>query len=220
MLTAWLPAEEGGSAVADVLFGNVNPGGKLPISFPRSVGQIPVYYAHKPSGGRSHWTGNYVDSSAAPLYPFGHGLSYTTFAYDHLKIDKPTIPQDGKVKIEFDLQNTGNRDGDEVVQLYIRYKPVNCTITRPVKELKGFTRVHVRSGESNHLTFTLYAHQLAFYQENMSYVVSPGTVAVMIGSSSEDLRLSGTFTISGTSAQVVTKKVFFSDVTCEEKKKE
>jgi beta-glucosidase len=216
IIAAWLPGEEGGNAVADVLFGKVNPGGKLPISFPRSVGQIPVYYAHRPSGGRSHWTGNYVDISASPLYPFGHGLSYTTFSYENLNVDNPTIHQDGNVNIELDVQNTGDREGDEVVQFYIHYKPSNCSITRPVKELKGFKRIRFNAGEKKHLTFTLYAHQLAFYQEDMSYAVNPGEVEVMIGSSSEDIRLTGAFTISGESAQVVEKKIFFSDVTISE----
>lgn len=216
IIAAWLPGEEGGNAVADVLFGKVNPGGKLPISFPRSVGQIPVYYAHRPSGGRSHWTGNYVDISASPLYAFGHGLSYTTFSYENLKVDNPTIPQDGNVNIELDVQNTGEREGDEVVQLYIHYRLSNCSITRPVKELKGFKRIQLNAEEKKHLTFTLYAHQLAFYQEDMSFAVSPGEVEVMIGSSSEDIRLTGSFTISGQSAQIVEKKIFFSDVTVSE----
>jgi len=213
ILVAWLPGEEGGNAVADVLFGRINPGGKLPISFPRSVGQIPVYYAHKPSGGRSHWTGNYVDLSTSPLYPFGYGLSYTTFSYENLKIDTPTIPQDGSVTIELDVQNTGSREGDEVVQLYIHYKPSNCNITHPVKALKGFKRVHLNAGERKHLAFTLYVHQLAFYQEDMSYAVCPGEVEVMIGSSSEDIRLIGAFTISGESPHITDKKIFFSDIT-------
>ena len=213
ILTAWLPAEEGGSAVADVLFGNVNPSGKLPISFPRSAGQIPVYYAHKPSGGRSHWTGDYVDSSAAPLYPFGHGLSYTTFQYDHLKIAPAAIPQGGRVVIECDVQNTGKREGAEVAQLYLHVKPANAIVTRPVKELKGFQRVRLQPGESKHLTFTIQAAQLAFYQEDLSYAVSPGEVEVLIGASAEDFRLKGAFTISGAAPQLVTKKVFFSAVT-------
>jgi beta-glucosidase len=212
ILAAWLPGEEGGDAVADVLFGKVNPSGKLPISFPRATGQIPVYYAHKPSGGRSHWTGNYVDVSAAPLYPFGHGLSYTTFTYRNLKLSQPTIAQDGQVVIECDLQNTGNREGDEIVQLYIRNKPAGTNITRPVKELKGFARVRLSPGQTKHLAFTLYAAQLAFYQEDMRYAVSPGKVEVMVGASAEDIRLKGMFTISGTTPQVVREKIFFSQV--------
>jgi beta-glucosidase len=143
-------------------------------------------------------------------------LSYTTFSYENLKVDNPTIPQDGNVNIELDVQNTGDREGDEVVQLYIHYKPSNCSITRPVKELKGFKRIQLNAGEKKHLTFTLYVHQLAFYQEDMRYAVSPGDVEVMIGSSSEDIRLNGTFTISGDSTQVVEKKIFFSEVTVSE----
>ncbi len=121
MLAAWLPGEEGGNAVADALFGKVNPGGKLPISFPQAVGQIPVFYGHKPSGGRSHWLGNYVEMSPKPLYPFGHGLSYTTFRYENVHIDQTTISQDGSVQIEMDLCNSGACAGDEVVQLYVHY---------------------------------------------------------------------------------------------------
>lgn len=140
-------------------------------------------------------------------------MSYTTFSYENLKIEKPTITQDGSVNIELDVQNTGDRDGDEVAQLYIHYKPANCSITRPVKELKGFKRLHLNAGEKKHLTFTLYAHQLTFYQEDMRYAVNPGDVEVMIGSSSEDIRLTETFTISGDSTQIVSKKIFFSDIT-------
>ncbi|GAK55512.1 glycoside hydrolase family 3 domain protein [Candidatus Vecturithrix granuli] len=211
MLSAWLPGEEGGNAVADVLFDKVNPGGKLPISFPQAVGQIPVFYGHKPSGGRSHWLGNYVEMSPKPLYPFGHGLSYTTFTYENLCIDQTTIPQDGSVQIEMDLRNSGACAGDEVVQLYVHFIPEQCIITRPLKELKGFTRVHLQAGATAHVTFTLHAEQLAFYQEDLQYALNPGKVEVMIGSSAEDLRLRGEFVISGESAQPVSKKVFFSE---------
>lgn len=212
ILVAWLPGEEGGNAVADALFGKINPGGKLPISFPRSVGQTPVYYGRKPSGGRSHWTGDYVDSSASALYPFGHGLSYTTFSYENLQCDSSEISQDGSVQISLDLCNTGDCAGDEVVQLYVHYIPENCSITRPVKELKGFQRVSLKAGEKKRLTFTLYAQQLAFYQEDMSYAICPGEVEIMLGSSSEDIRLSGTFKINGDSPLLPEKKTFFSDV--------
>ncbi|MDY0094724.1 MAG: glycoside hydrolase family 3 N-terminal domain-containing protein [Candidatus Vecturithrix sp.] len=212
MLAAWLPGEEGGHAVADALFGKVNPGGKLPISFPQAVGQIPVFYGHKPSGGRSHWLGNYVEMSPKPLYPFGHGLSYTTFRYENVRIDQTTISQDGSVQIEMDLCNSGACAGDEVVQLYIHYIPEQSILTRPVKELKGFARVHLQAGAAAHLTFTLYAQQLAFYQEDLQFVLNPGKVEVLIGSSAEDIRLTGEFVISGKSPQLVEKKVFFSDV--------
>lgn len=213
MLSAWLPGEEGGNAVADVLFGQVNPGGKLPMSFPQAVGQIPVFYGHKPSGGRSHWLGNYVEMSPKPLYPFGHGLSYTTFVYDRLRLDQTEIAQDGSVKIEMDLHNSGRFAGDEVVQLYVHYIPEQCVVTRPLKELKGFVRVHLQAGATAHLTFTLHAQQLAFYQEDMHYALNPGKVEIMLGASAEDIRLRGEFRISGQAAWPVDKKVFFSDVT-------
>ena len=212
ILTAWLPGEEGGNAIADILFGKNNPSGKLPISFPRSVGQIPVYYGHKPSGGKSHWLGDYVNESTAPIYPFGYGLSYTKFKYKNLKIDKTSIPQNGRVKIELDVQNIGNKDGNEIVQLYIHYDPLNCIITRPIKELKGFKRISLDSGQTRHLIFTLYAHQLAFYQEDMSFVIYPGNVDIMIGASSQDICLTEKFKINGELPQVVHKKIFFSDV--------
>jgi beta-glucosidase len=216
MLAAWLPGEEGGSAVADALFGKVNPGGKLPISFPRSVGQIPVFYGHRPSGGRSHWSGDYVNVSASPLYAFGHGLSYTTFTYDKLTIDSSIIPQDGTVTIACDVRNTGGLTGDEVVQLYLHYIPESSIMTRPIQELKGFVRMHLDAGEQRHVAFTLHAHQLAFYDEEMRYTINPGTVEVMVGSSSKDIRLSDSFAISGDSPQLVEKKVFFTEVTVSE----
>ena len=119
ILEVWLPGEEGGNAVADVLFGDASPGGKLPISFPRAIGQLPVYYNHKPSGGRSHWKGDYVEMSTKPLFPFGYGLSYTSFAYANLHIDRPAAAANEQVAISIAITNTGSRAGDEVVQLYI-----------------------------------------------------------------------------------------------------
>ena len=118
LLEVWLPGEEDGQAVADVLFGDVNPGGKLPISFPRAVRQLPVYYNHKPSGGRSHWKGNYVELSTTPLFPFGYGLSYTSFAYANLRLDRRQVVPTGQVAISIAISNIGGRAGDEVVQLY------------------------------------------------------------------------------------------------------
>ncbi len=215
IMSAWLPGEEGGDVIADAIFGHINPGGKLPMSFPHSVGQIPVYYSHKPSGGRSQWSGHYVEMSADPLYPFGHGLSYTTFRYSNLQLDTAEIAPHESLRIALDIENTGERGGDEVVQLYIRNKPDQCSITRPVKELKGFTRLHLDTGEQKRVTFTLYAPQLAFHHEDMRYAVSPGEIDVMLGSSSQDIRLTGTFRIRGEAALDVHKKVFFSDVTVE-----
>jgi beta-glucosidase len=119
ILEAWFPSEEGGNAIADVLFGDVNPGGKLPITFPCTVGQVPIFYGHRPSGGRSHWKGDYVETSSKPLYPFGHGLSYTHFELSNLRIDIATAPIGGEVSVHIDVTNVGERSGDEVVQLYI-----------------------------------------------------------------------------------------------------
>ncbi|MCB0180652.1 MAG: glycoside hydrolase family 3 C-terminal domain-containing protein, partial [Anaerolineae bacterium] len=136
IVEAWLPGEEGAEAVADVLFGQVNPGGKLPITVPREVGQIPIYYNHKPSGGRSHWKETYVDLSNKPLWPFGYGLSYTTFLYDNLCLSQPQAAAGESVQVRVEVTNTGDRPGDEVVQLYTRMAFVS--VTRPMKELKGF----------------------------------------------------------------------------------
>lgn len=193
ILEAWLPAEEGGNAIADILFGDVNPSGRLPVSMPRSEGQIPVYYSHKPSGGRSQPSGHYRELSARPLYPFGHGLSYTSFAYDDLSIEPAVIPLDGTVTVTCRVSNTGDRAGDEVVQLYVH--DVLASVTRPVKELRGFRRVHLEPGETKSVRFQIAADQMAFYNRAMQRVVEPGVIEVMVGASSEDIRLHGQFEI-------------------------
>ncbi|MBM7581670.1 beta-glucosidase [Caldicoprobacter guelmensis] len=195
IVEAWLPGEEGGRAVADVLFGDYNPGGKLPISFPRTVGQVPVYYGHKPSGGRSHWLGDYVDCSTKPLYPFGYGLSYTTFEYSNLRISPENVDVKGEVRIQIDVTNTGKIKGDEVVQLYVHVPAQN--VTRPVKELKGFKRIHLEPGQTKTVIFDMPVSLLGFYDENMDFVVEPGKVDVFIGSSSEDIRAKGQFELVG-----------------------
>jgi beta-glucosidase len=200
VVEAWLPGEEGGNAVAGVLFGDVNPGGKLPISLPRSAGQVPVFYNHKPSGGRTQWKGDYVDMSARPLFPFGHGLSFTTFAYDALEIVPARIEPTGSVRIRFEVTNAGGRAGDEVAQLYVR--DTVASVTRPVKELKGFKRLSLEPGETKRITFDLAASRLAFLDCDMRFVVEPGTIEVMVGSSSEDIRLRGGFEIAGTTTEI------------------
>lgn len=210
IIEAWLPGEEGAEAIAEVLFGEVNPGGKLPISFPRAVGQVPIYYNHKPSGGRSHWKGEYVDLSNTPLYPFGFGLSYTTFEFGDLRLDKAAIPIGGSVQVSLTLTNSGDRPGDEVVQLYVR--DTVASVTRPVKELKGFQRVTLQPGESKTVTFSLHTHQLGFYNRAMDFVVEPGRIEVFVGNSSQHLPLTGAFEITGRPV-VITNKIFFSEVT-------
>ena len=195
VIEAWLPGEEGGRAVADVLFGDYNPGGKLPISLPATVGQVPVYYNHKPSGGRSNWKGDYVGVSSRPLFPFGHGLSFTRFEYANLRIDPQHAAPTDSVRIQVDVTNVGDRGGDDVVQLYVR--DVVASVTRPVKELRGFERIALASGERQRVGFDLAVSQVAFYDRQMRHKVEPGPIEVMIGSSSEDIRLTGQFEIVG-----------------------
>jgi beta-glucosidase len=207
VLEAWLPGEEGGPAVADVLFGTVNPGGKLPITVPRSSGQVPIYYRHKPSAGKSYNFNDYVEESAKPLFPFGHGLSYTRFEYSALEVSPERVPPDGEVKIKATVTNTGARAGDEVVQLYLH--DVVSSVTRPVQELKGFKRVSLRPNESATVTFTVPVALMAFYDRSMHFVVDPGQIDVQIGSSSADIRLTGQFHIVGAVTRVP-YKVFFS----------
>lgn len=200
ILEAWLPGEEGAAAVADVLFGDYNPGGRLPMSVPRSVGQVPVYYNHKASGGRSHWKGDYVEMSTKPLYPFGYGLSFTAFSYANLVISGDPAPVSGQVTIQVDVTNTGAVAGDEVVQLYIHDGV--ASVTRPVKELKGFRRVTLGSGETKTVTFVLPISSLGFHDVSLNYIVEPGTFDVMVGSSSDDIRLTGAFEVTGETSVV------------------
>jgi beta-glucosidase len=210
IIEAWLPGEEGSRAVADILFGDFNPGGKLPMSFPRSVGQVPVYYNHKPSGGRSNRKGDYVEISSKPLFYFGYGLSYTSFEYNDLIINPKRVPVDGQVEISVDIKNTGHRKGDEVVQLYIN--DMQSEVTRPVKELKGFKRIVLEPGQEKMLTFILPMDLLGFYSKDMKYIVEPGTIKVMVGSSSDDIRLMGEFEITGKIKELKDKKKYFSTV--------
>jgi beta-glucosidase len=193
IIEAWLPGEEGGNAVADVLFGDYNPGGKLPISFPRKVGQIPVYYAHKPSGARSQLWGDYVDSSTSPAFDFGHGLSYTSFKLSNLKIQPKQVKRNGKISVKVDIENTGKRSGEEVVQLYIN--DVVASITRPVKELKGFKRIALEPAETKTVEFALPVETLGFYDKDLKFTVEPGMFKVMIGCSSRDIILEGQFEV-------------------------
>ena len=189
VLEAWYPGEEGGNAVADALFGDYNPGGKLPITFPQFVGQVPLYYNHKPTGRGD----DYTDMSGKPLFPFGYGLSYTTFTYGNLQITPKEIGPDGKVRVSVDVQNSGDRKGDEVVQLYLR-DPV-ASVTRPVKELKGFKRITLEPNEKKSVSFELTTNELQFLDAKMKYVVEPGTIEVMVGSSSEDIRAKASFEV-------------------------
>ena len=193
VVEVWLPGEEGGNATADVLFGDYNPGGRLPMSFPEKEGQIPVYYAHKPSGGRSSQWEDYVDGSSKPLFSFGYGLSYTTFEYSNLRITPAKISSDGEVRVQVDVKNTGEVTGDEVVQLYIN--DVIATVPRPVKELKAFKRVNLKAGETRTVDLKVKAESLAFYNLDMKRVVEPGMFKVMVGSSSGNILLEEEFEV-------------------------
>ncbi len=182
ILEAWYPGQEGGHAIAEVLFGEVNPGGKLPITFPRSVGQLPAYYYHKPSARRG-----YLFSEMKPLFPFGHGLSYTTFEYGEPRLDKTTIHPNETAALTVEVTNTGKRAGDEIVQLYIR-DVLSRRVTRPVKLLKGFQRITLQPGETRAVTFPVGPQQLQFLGEDMRPVVEPGEFLLMVGGSSETIR--------------------------------
>jgi beta-glucosidase len=175
----------------------VNPGGKLPVTVPRAVGQVPIYYNHKSTGrpptAENKFTSKYIDVAWTPLYPFGFGLSYTTFAIRDLRLSANTIGRDGQVRVTATVSNTGARMGDEVVQLYIQ--DVASTVTRPVRELKGFARVSLEPGASRDVEFVLTNAELGFYDRSMRFVVEPGAFKVWVGNSSEG-GLEGSFTVS------------------------
>ncbi|MEO7719276.1 MAG: glycoside hydrolase family 3 C-terminal domain-containing protein [Capsulimonas sp.] len=179
IVETWFPGEEGGHATADVLFGDYNPGGRLPVTFPRSSDQLPLYYNYKPSG-RAY---NYTDQSFTPLYRFGYGLSYTKFAYSNLKITPPSQPQ-GNATISADITNTGSRAGDEVAQLYINHS-VSSVVT-PVMELKGFQRIHLDPNQKVTVTFTLTPYDLSILNRTMDRVLEPGAVKIMVGGASPE----------------------------------
>ena len=179
ILQLWYFGQESGRAVAEVLFGDVNPGGRLPITIPRSVGHVPAYYNHKPSARRG-----YLFDSIAPLFPFGFGLSYTTFAHSNLRLERSEIGMGELGRAFIDVTNTGTVHGDEVVQLYIR--DVVSSVTRPVKELKGFQRISLAPGQTRTVAFDITPEQLAFYDIDMIFRVEPGEFRLMVGSSSRD----------------------------------
>jgi beta-glucosidase len=210
ILEAWLPGEEGGSAIADVLFGDLNPGGKLPVSIPRSVGQVPIFYNAKPSGMKSNPYADYVSEKVTPLYWFGHGLSYTKFEYSDLSIDQSQAEAGGVVNISLKVKNVGEVAGDEVVQLYIRDE--FASMPRPVKELKGYQRITLKPDEERLITFHLPVDQLAFYDIDFKLCVEAGKIHVMAGSSSEDIRLRGEFEITGGKKTFVKDRVFVCPV--------
>lgn len=188
IVEAWHLGVETGNALADILFGDAVPGGKLPVTFPRNLGQIPLYYNHKSTGRplleSDKYTSRYLDAPNTPLYPFGYGLSYTTFSYGVPKVSSSTITKDQSITVTVEVKNTGTRTGDEVVQLYLRDDV--ASVTRPVKELKGFQRITLAAGEQKSVTFTLTPDALSFYDLSMKKIVEPGTFTVFTGGNSEE----------------------------------
>jgi beta-glucosidase len=190
ILNAWFAGSEAGYAIADVLFGDVNPSGKLTTTFPRSVGQLPIYYAHKNTGrpltnteGKfQKFTSNYIDERNEPLFPFGYGLSYTNFDYSNLKISSDKMNFNGKLNVSVVVSNTGNYDGKEIVQLYIR--DVVGSVTRPVRELKGFQKIALKKGEKQTVTFEISIEDLKFYNSDLQFVAEPGQFEIFVGGNS------------------------------------
>ena len=220
IVEAWSPAESGAQAVADVLLGAYNPGGKLPVSVAHNAGQIPIFYNH-PNGSAWHQQEsigfvNYVDLPHTPRYCFGHGLSYTRFSYGDLEINKAEVEPDGEVKIRCTVENAGDRAGDEVVQIYLRDR--FASMTRPVKELAGFCRIHIEPKEKIRVTFTVKADQTAFLDREMRWKVERGDIDVEIGSSSEDIRLTGKFRITEDRWINGAERTFYAGVETEAKR--
>ncbi|MDI1304278.1 MAG: glycoside hydrolase family 3 C-terminal domain-containing protein, partial [bacterium] len=188
IVEAWHLGTQTGNAVAQVLYGDYNPSGKLPISFPRNVGQCPIYYNNYSTGRPTNGEGNvfwshYSDVEKTPQFPFGFGLSYTTFDYENLKINKPAFAKGESVVVSVDVTNSGNYDGKEVVQLYIHDDA--ASLARPVKELKGFELINLKKGETKTVTLTLTDKELGFYDNDGNYLVEPGTFKIMVGGSSD-----------------------------------
>jgi len=198
ILESWMGGSQAGNAIADILFGDVNPGGKLPVTFPRTVGQVPIYYNHmntgRPPEANNRYTSKYLDVPWTPLFPFGYGLSYTQFKITNLQLSAQNIRASGKLMVSVDVENVGKRSGDEVVQLYIR--DMAASMTRPVKELKGFQRVTLQPGEKRRVEFVLTGEQLGFWNRDMRFVVEPGEFKIMVGPNSEDL-IETKFEVSG-----------------------
>jgi beta-glucosidase len=193
ILETWFGGTEAGNGIADVLFGDINPSGKLTMTFPRNVGQIPIFYNSKntgrpinPENPYEKYKSNYLDSPNTPLYPFGYGLSYTSFSYSDIRLNKESFSPGERIVASVDVTNTGERDGEEIVQLYVR--DLVGDVTRPVKELKGFKKVHLKKGETVTVAFVLSSGELAYYHRDMSFSTDPGDFELFIGTNSEETK--------------------------------
>lgn len=214
ILLAWVPGDAGPDAIADALTGTVNPSGKLPVSMPRHVGQLPLSYRHHPTGGHSHPKGDYVDAPVTPLWPFGFGRSYTTFAFDALRVDRTVLDTTGDtVTVRVDVSNTGPVAGDEIVQLYVRDE--EATVARPVRELLGFRRVHLEPGECRAVAFRLSTEQLSYVGADYRRVVEPGRVSVQVGPSSVDLPLTAELVLRGPVVELAERQHYLTVSTIE-----
>jgi beta-glucosidase len=190
IVQCWILGTEHGNAITDVISGDYNPSGKTVMTFPYALGQVPVYYNHFNTGrptetdGMGNWYSRFRDIPNEPLFPFGYGLSYTNYSYTAPQLSSKSITKDGKLSVTVTVTNTGNRDGEEVVQLYIR--DYAASIVRPVKELKGFEKIMLKAGESKTVNFTLTARELSFYNANGKLILEPGKFSVFIGGNSRD----------------------------------
>ncbi len=212
VLAAWLPGAQGARAIAEALDGTICPGGKLPLSFPRSAGHVPTFYGHKRSGGRSHWKGDYADAPVGPLYPFGHGLSYTRFALNDHAVTDAEVAIGGAVRVETTLTSTGHVTGDEGVQLFIR--DPEASVTRPVLELKAFHRATLTSGSAVRFRFSVPTGMLGFHGRDLAYVVEPGRLELFLGTSSADVtRIGEVRLVSADGDAVGEEKAFLPQVT-------
>ncbi len=220
ILQAWMPGQHAARAVADVLLGRTNPGGKLPVTIPRRVGQVPMYYNHKTGSGYADgadgtasniFSGGYVDCPNSPLFPFGFGLSYTSFRLEELEIAESRVPCTGTIHVGVMVSNTGSLAGDEVVQLYTHF--LDAHVTRPNKQLSGFRRVHLEAGESRHISFDLDAAQLGYYNEDMVFSVEPGRLDIMVGTSSADLPLCAQVELTGEPCELLWHRSYTCNVT-------
>jgi beta-glucosidase len=189
VIDVWYPGEVGGQAVAEVLLGDVNPSGRIPVTFPRTEGQLPLVYNHRPTGRGD----DYVDGTGQPLFPFGYGLSYTSFAYSALTIEPAVISPGGAATVRCRVKNVGSRAGAEVVQLYVHDEI--ASVARPVMALAGFARVELQPGEEREVSFRVSPERLRLLDQRMRWVVEPGDFRVMVGSSSRDIRLRGVLTV-------------------------
>jgi beta-glucosidase len=212
ILLAWVPGDGGPDAIADVLAGAENPGGKLPVTLPAHVGQVPLTYRHHPSGGRSNPKGDYVDGSVAPLWPFGFGRSYSSFELSDLVLSSRSVEtKDGTVAVGVTVANTGSRAGDEVVQLYARDE--QALVARPVLELRGFRRVRLAPGERQVVTFILHGEQFAYTGPNYQRIIEPGTIRLFVGTSSADLPLEGSVELVGPTIELASRRRFLTETT-------